>query len=271
LSKAEAPLCCGQPARLTTGREIYPHNHGLADRHFYKCAACGAYVGCHKGTKRALGIPAGPELRNARQLLHDRRLDPIWKAADQLPDYDFRGDPDAGLARHRVRQTARKRVYAFLADRLEIPREDCHTAAFDLETCRRAWRALAGVTYAEVREWWKAREAAAETPIAAAPEPPSNVVPFPQRITRETLKAATWNVMHADGRRGRKRAYWWIYTCEQFPRIRKIESDEGSAWHVDDWVCDNLDEALELLNKPPEAPPAAPSEDPPAPAQGKLL
>ena len=47
------------------------------------------------------------------------------------------------------------RVYGFLAARMGLTRETCHTAMFTLEQCREAWAALTGVAYPEVREWAK--------------------------------------------------------------------------------------------------------------------
>jgi hypothetical protein len=149
VKKPKPPLCCGKRARLTSGAEVYPYRPDLRDKPIWKCDGCGGYVGCHPGTQKPLGIPANAELRQARMLLHERIIDPIWKTADQLPDYR----PEDGLARHRIRQTARVRVYSFLADRLGIDRKACHTGMFDLEQCRAAWRALRGVTYQQIREW----------------------------------------------------------------------------------------------------------------------
>ena len=76
--------CCAcqkmMEARLTNGKEIYPHRPDLADLPFWKCDACGNYVGCHHKTKdrtHPLGNIATPEIRNARQHIH-RILDPLW-------------------------------------------------------------------------------------------------------------------------------------------------------------------------------------------------
>ena len=68
-------------ARLTDGREIYPHRPDLSSLPFWKCDACGNHVGCHHKTKdrtRPLGNIPTKELKNARQHIH-RILDPIWK------------------------------------------------------------------------------------------------------------------------------------------------------------------------------------------------
>lgn len=77
--------CCGcqkeVEARLTNGSEIYPHRKDLFDLPFWKCDACGNYVGCHHKTKertKPLGNIPTKELRNARGHIH-RILDPIWQ------------------------------------------------------------------------------------------------------------------------------------------------------------------------------------------------
>lgn len=93
--------CCGcgtdVDARLTDGREIYPHRPDLAALRFWRCPACLNYVGCHRprermafeyrvqaqpfavdGEYRPLGNIPTPELRAARRNLHEV-IDSIWK------------------------------------------------------------------------------------------------------------------------------------------------------------------------------------------------
>lgn len=70
-------------ARLTDGREIYPHRPDLASLPFWRCDTCRNYVGCHHKTKNRtepLGVIPTPELKSARQHIH-RILDPLWKNA----------------------------------------------------------------------------------------------------------------------------------------------------------------------------------------------
>lgn len=78
--------CCGcsatVKARLTDGSEIYPHRNDLHELPFWKCDACGNFVGCHHKTKtrtRPLGCIPTPELKEARRHLH-ALIDPIWKS-----------------------------------------------------------------------------------------------------------------------------------------------------------------------------------------------
>lgn len=69
-------------ARLTDGRERYPHRPLLADIPFWKCDTCKNYVGCHHKTStptRPLGCIATPEILDARKKLH-ALIDPLWKS-----------------------------------------------------------------------------------------------------------------------------------------------------------------------------------------------
>ncbi|MFC6790631.1 zinc-finger-containing protein [Methylobacterium komagatae] len=149
-----APICpaCGTAARLTDGREIYPHRKDLADKPIWACTVCeDTYVGCHPGTEEPLGFPADGALREARILLHHRRIDPLWKNAPETGGYNTTDDGAVNV----IRKAARGRVYGFLAERMGLTRDTCHTAMFTLEQCREAWVALNGVTYPQIRDWAK--------------------------------------------------------------------------------------------------------------------
>lgn len=72
-------------ARLTDGSEIYSHRPDLYDLPFWKCDACGNFVGCHHKTAqrtRPLGNIPTPLLREARKQIH-AILDPIWKSGQR--------------------------------------------------------------------------------------------------------------------------------------------------------------------------------------------
>jgi hypothetical protein len=78
--------CCGclkkVNARLTDGKEIYPHRPDLYSLPFWKCDACGNFVGCHHKTKNRtnpLGDIPTKEIKNARQHIH-KILDPLWQS-----------------------------------------------------------------------------------------------------------------------------------------------------------------------------------------------
>lgn len=86
LEQQKQIYCCGcekdVQARLTSGKEIYPHRNDLCSLPFWKCDACGNYVGCHHKTKnrtRPLGVIPTPEIKRARSHIH-RILDPLWQS-----------------------------------------------------------------------------------------------------------------------------------------------------------------------------------------------
>jgi hypothetical protein len=105
---------CKNAANLVNGAEVYPRRPDLAHKLFWKCAPCGAYVGCHQGGSDPLGRLANPELRRWKQAAH-RWFDPIWKS----------------------RTMTRRAAYSWLAKELGIPAKDTHIGMFDVETCRR--------------------------------------------------------------------------------------------------------------------------------------
>jgi hypothetical protein len=116
-------FCCGcvreVDARLTDGKEIYPHRPDLAALPFWRCDTCKNFVGCHHKTDdrtRPLGCIPTKEIKGARQHIH-RILDPLWKSGD-IP---------------------RKALYQKIADR--IGRENYHTANIrSLEEARQIYR-----------------------------------------------------------------------------------------------------------------------------------
>lgn len=154
-----APICpyCAGSTALITGRDLYERRPDLAAKWFYICAPCEAWVGCHTGTRRPLGSPANAELRRARSLLHNLRLDPIWKGAIQSVGYD----PEDRRAAAIITRTARSRVYAWLSHTMGT---EVHAGQFTLEECRTAWVHLGNITYPEIREWAKARKLPKDQP-----------------------------------------------------------------------------------------------------------
>ena len=107
-------------ARLTDGSEIYPHRRDLSALPFWKCDACGNFVGCHHKTKnrtKPLGCIPTPELKKARSHIH-RVLDPVWKS----------------------KQMSRKEAYQAMANKLGI--SEYHTAELrSIEAARDAYSA----------------------------------------------------------------------------------------------------------------------------------
>lgn len=109
------PRCadCGSAAKLTCGAEVYPHRADLADKPVWVCA-CGARCGCHPGTIKPLGTPAGPETRAARQRAH-RAFDQLWKSG----------------------RMSRKAAYRWLAEQLDLHPDDCHIGMMQVEMADR--------------------------------------------------------------------------------------------------------------------------------------
>lgn len=115
-------LCleCGASAALVSGADIYPHRPDLHHKPFWRCG-CGAYVGCHPGTRVALGTPCGPATRAARNAAH-AAFDPLWRRKIERD----------GMQKHEARGAA----YKWLAEQLSIPADDCHIALMDEATAR---------------------------------------------------------------------------------------------------------------------------------------
>lgn len=118
-----AIYCCGcqssVEARLTDGREVYPHRKDLAELPFWSCDACGNFVGCHHKTRdrtRPLGCIPTPEIKAARQHIH-KVLDPIWRSG----------------------RFGRRELYSMIAHMLGI--EEYHTAEIrSVEQAREVYR-----------------------------------------------------------------------------------------------------------------------------------
>lgn len=126
--------CCGCAAdvlaRLTDGREVYPHRPDLARLPFWRCDACGLHVGCHHKTRdrtRPLGAIPTAAIRTARRHIQTI-LDPIWKSGQMSRDDlyarlsatlgrpyhtgDLRTLDEARVVRQAVRQIARDTMAA---------------------------------------------------------------------------------------------------------------------------------------------------------------
>ena len=142
--------CLSRTFELVDGTVIYPHRQDLAERKFWRCTGCGAYCGCHKGTRTPLGFPAGPMTRKARSKVH-AIFDEIWRSAPS--HYKDVRRPE------KVRQLARFRTYQYLAHRMNIDPNDCHMAMFTIQQCQEAFRIMRSVDYQEVRDWWRAKKA----------------------------------------------------------------------------------------------------------------
>lgn len=118
---------CQQPTQLVGGDVIYPHRLDLAEKKFYLCEPCGAYVGCHPGTETPLGRVANAELRKAKMEAH-AAFDPLWK--------------EGGMKR--------KEAYAWLRGELGLAEDECHIGMFDVDRCQEIVRLCLKKRYAPV-------------------------------------------------------------------------------------------------------------------------
>lgn len=103
---------CGKAAERVTGAVIYPHRPDLFGKKFWRCAPCGAHVGCHGTSATPLGRLANAELRRAKMAAH-AAFDPLWKS----------------------RRMNRSQAYAWLADALGVSPANCHIGMFDVDGC----------------------------------------------------------------------------------------------------------------------------------------
>lgn len=114
-----APTCpyCGQNSKFfQSSKGIYFKDYGPV----YACMPCRAWVGCHKGTRTALGRLANKELRIAKMRAH-AAFDPLWKKKIK----------NENIKKHEARGAA----YKWLSEVLGIASGDCHIGLFDVETC----------------------------------------------------------------------------------------------------------------------------------------
>jgi len=123
-----APLCaeCGSAAKLTCGAEVYPHRPDLAEKPIWVCS-CGARCGCHPGTIKPLGTPAGPATRVARQLAH-HAFDQLWKSG----------------------QMSRKTAYRWLAEQMDLHPDDCHIGMMQAEQATKVVEIVEGHMFREM-------------------------------------------------------------------------------------------------------------------------
>jgi hypothetical protein len=111
IMKGEVCPYCGNETELIDSAEIY---QGVSYGWMYICRPCDAYVGCYRGSKKALGRLANAELRKYKQQAHEA-LDQIWKK----------------------RLMKRKEVYTWLSQQLETERDYTHIGMFDVEQCKK--------------------------------------------------------------------------------------------------------------------------------------
>lgn len=107
---------CGRRTILADSKLLY---NGISYGMVYLCKPCYAFVGCHKGTTKALGRLADMALRTAKKEAH-AWFDPIWQRA--------MGD---GLSK----MDARHAAYKWLSETLCIDFAHTHIGMFNLQQC----------------------------------------------------------------------------------------------------------------------------------------
>jgi len=110
---------CGKPAEYIGGSDLYPHRPDLFSKRFWRCYDCDAYVGCIGGTNKPHGILANKSLRSKRMQAHSR-FDMLWKN---------------GIM-------SRSDAYAWLSNKLGIPKDECHIGQFDSLMCNKVIKVM---------------------------------------------------------------------------------------------------------------------------------
>ncbi len=117
---------CGGVVVYISNSKIYGREYGSGK--CYYCTSCGAYVGTHKPRpEEALGILGNAEMREMKMKCHE------------LFDQQWKNEKNS-----KKRNAARKKSYAYLAVKLNIPVEECHFGYFDMDMLDKAYRILKG-------------------------------------------------------------------------------------------------------------------------------
>ena len=106
---------CGGIIRLVPAESVYGESAerlGLVGEKLYQCQNCGARVGCHRGTERALGNVANEILRLKRIETHNV-FDGWWKK----------------------RHMTRTQAYKWLSRALGVPEKEAHIGGFEMDQC----------------------------------------------------------------------------------------------------------------------------------------
>lgn len=149
-------LChCGSPMTLQ-------RSYRRRNRNFYRCErypSCKGTIGSHPDGS-PVGVPGTEADKAARILAHDA-IDPIWRNC--MSEYREPGKLSNGA----LLKIARRRVYSWLAYKLGgLTEDECHIGNFDAEQCEAVIRICEGVSYAEIRDWFKSNEGIDGQPIS---------------------------------------------------------------------------------------------------------
>ena len=125
---------------------------------FYGCnryPKCRGSHGAH-ADGRMYGIPADAPTRALRREAHEA-FDRLWRSSRLLDGIAPQGNR-ARKQHRRILRKARTRAYTWLANLLEIDRDDCNFGRFDAATCQRAIELCSGVRWRDVQAWRPARK-----------------------------------------------------------------------------------------------------------------
>ena len=111
---------CRMDALRMTGRELYPAKPELANKHYFACRNCDAWIGCKDGTWEPVGRLANAALRRAKQTVH-AAVEPILATA---------------MSTHKLTKSqARTAIYRWIATELDIAGGSANIGDFDLKQC----------------------------------------------------------------------------------------------------------------------------------------
>lgn len=114
LEKPSKCRYCGNEVVFTSNAEIYGKEYGNGK--CFLCRNCRAFVGVHTETLTPLGTLANDELRKWRNKAHNE-FDKLWKSPTRI------------MTRHNA--------YKWLSNKMNIPKNDCHIALFEIEQCKK--------------------------------------------------------------------------------------------------------------------------------------
>jgi|SRR5438128_3340294 len=109
--------CCGGPVKLINNSEIYNGREYGDWPYAYYCKLCDAYVGLHPGTDIPLGTLASKVLREARK-----------------------SSKTSFTKLYKTYKWGREEAYHWLAEKLGIPKKECHFGWFKEYQCTLAER-----------------------------------------------------------------------------------------------------------------------------------
>lgn len=112
---------CKQSANKVPGNVIYPHRPDLAEKQFWLCTPCDAYVGIDELSGRPLGRLADAPLRAAKRQAHEA-FDPLW----------------------RFGQVPRRKAYLILAWLLQMDPARTHIGLMNIKECMKVVELCSG-------------------------------------------------------------------------------------------------------------------------------